>query len=198
MYLALTGRAIGRADAYRFGLATHCVPAACFPEIKAAVAAADPVDPVLDQRHEDPGPGELAPLEEVIERCFSAETVEEVVARLQAERGAEAKWAEEVLRDLAQCAPASLKVTLRHVHLARESDLRATLIQDYRLARRFMDNPDFYEGVRANLIDRDRAPKWQPARIEDVTDAMVDAYFAGLGPEDLQLPSRAEMQAIRS
>lgn len=198
MYLALTGRAIGRADAYRFGLATHCVPAACFPEIKAAVAAADPVDPVLDQRHEDPGPSELAPLEEVIERCFSAETVEEVVARLQAERGAEAKWAEDVLRDLAQCAPASLKVTLRHVRLARERDLRATLIQDYRLARRFMDNPDFYEGVRANLIDRDRAPKWQPARIEDVTDAMVDAYFAGLGPEDLQLPSRAEMQAIRS
>ncbi len=57
MYLALTGRAIGRADAYRLGLVTHCMPAARFAEVRAAISDADPVDPVLDSRHEDPGPG---------------------------------------------------------------------------------------------------------------------------------------------
>ncbi len=59
MYLGLTGRAIGRADAYRLGLATHCIPASRFEEIRAGLADADPVDPLLDGRHEDPGRGEL-------------------------------------------------------------------------------------------------------------------------------------------
>ena len=72
MYLALTGRAIGRADAYRLGLVTHCIPAGRFGEIRAGLAAADTVDPLLDDRHEDPGPGELEALRPAIARCFSA------------------------------------------------------------------------------------------------------------------------------
>ena len=89
MYLALTGRSIGRADAYRLGLATHCIPAARFGEIRAGLADADTVDPLLDDRHEDPGPGELEALRPVIARCFSQGTVEGIVDRLagRARRG---------------------------------------------------------------------------------------------------------------
>ena len=65
--------------------------------------------------------------------------------------------------------------------MARELDLRATLVQDFRLACRFLEGEDFYEGVRAFLVDRDRTPRWQPGRLEDVTEAMVDRYFAPLG-----------------
>ncbi|HZT49644.1 MAG TPA: enoyl-CoA hydratase/isomerase family protein [Hyphomicrobiaceae bacterium] len=195
MYLALTGRAIGRADAYRLGLATHCVPAARFGDIAARLADADPVDELLDGFHADPGPGELEALAPAIARCFSAPTVEEILARLQAERGPAAAWAQETAGELARRSPVSLKITHRHVRLARNLDLRATLVQDFRLACRCLDGHDLYEGVRALLIDRDRAPRWQPARLEDVSEAMVEAYFAPLEAE-LELPTRAAMQAF--
>jgi enoyl-CoA hydratase len=198
MYLALTGRAVGRADAYRLGLVTHCMPAARFAEVRTALADADPVDPVLDERHEDPGAGGLEPLRPVIARCFAGDSVADIVARLEAERGAERAWAEQVLRDLARCSPTSLAVTHRHVRSAGGLDLRQVLVENYRLASRFMQGHDFYEGVRALLIDRDQAPKWQPANLAGVTQEMVEAYFAPLGAGELQLATRAEMQAVRT
>jgi enoyl-CoA hydratase len=196
MYLALTGRSLGRADAYRLGLVTHCIPAAQFAEIRAAIADADPVDPALDDRNEDPGGGEIEALRPAIARCFGGESVEAIVASLRAERGAERVWAEGVLHDLGQCSPTSLKIAHRHVRLAKSLDLSATLAQDYRLACRIMENHDFYEGVRATLIDRDRAPKWRPATLEEVSEAMVEAYFAPMDAGELQLITRAEMQAV--
>jgi enoyl-CoA hydratase len=198
MYLALTGRAIGRADAYRLGLVTHCVSAARFGEISAALSTADTVDPLLDDRHQDPGPGELEALRGAIARCFASDTVEGIVERLRAEQGSSRTWAEGVLDDLSRRSPTSLKITHRHVRSARKLDLRETLRQDFRLGCRCLDGHDFYEGVRALLIDRDQAPKWQPARLDDVSDAMVEAYFAPLGSDELELPSRAEMQAVRT
>jgi len=196
MYLALTGRTIGPADAFHLGLATHCVPSSRFGEIAAALADADPVDGVLDPRHEDPGPGELAALGPAIARCFSQPTVEAIIERLGAERGAEADWAQATAKELLKRSPTSLKITHRHVRLAGNIDLRATLAQDFRLACRCLDGHDLYEGVRAMLIDRDRAPKWQPERLQDVSEAMVEAYFASLGAGELDLPTRAAMQAF--
>jgi enoyl-CoA hydratase len=198
MYLALTGREIGRADAYRLGLVTHCVPAARFGEILSAIGDADPVDPVLDGRHEDPGAGEIDALRPAIARCFGGESMEGIVAALGAERGETGAWARGVLQDLARASPTSLKITHRHVRAARALDLSATLRQDFRLATRCMQEHDFYEGVRAGLIDRDHAPQWRPAHLKDVSEAAVDTYFATLGADELHLASRAEMQAVRA
>src|SRR5262249_38600289 len=131
MYLALTGRAIGRADAYELGLVTHCIPASRFSEIRAGLAAADTVDPLLAARHEDPGPGELVTVRPVIARCFAECTVEGIIDRLQSEGGPAASWAERVVKDLAARSPTSLKITHRHVQRARDLDLRATLIADF-------------------------------------------------------------------
>ncbi len=197
MYLALTGRSIGRADAYRLGLVTHCIPASRFGEIRRAVADADPVDPVLDLRNEEPDGGEIEALRGTIARCFGADSVEGLLARLQAEEGAGRAWADGVLRDLSRCSPTSLAVTWRHMREARQLDLAATLAQDYRLACRFMAAHDFYEGVRAALIDRDQAPRWQPGRLADVSAAAIEGYFAPLDGAELQLPPRAEMQVVR-
>ncbi|KAB2851772.1 MAG: enoyl-CoA hydratase/isomerase family protein [Hyphomicrobiaceae bacterium] len=197
MYLALTGRPIGRADAFRLGLVTHCIRAASFADIRAAIRDADPVDPVLDGLHEDQGPGELGTLAPAIARCFSADTVEAVMARLDAERGAARPWAEQVRGELSRRSPLSLKVTHRAVRSARDLDLRTTLMQDYRLACRFVEGHDFSEGVRASLIDRDQAPKWQPAHLEDVTEAMVDGYFAPLSVDEFVLATRADMQGFQ-
>ena len=129
--------------------------------------------------------------------CFAADSVEEIVARLGVVGGKARDWADGVIADLKARSPMSLKVTHRHIRDARALDLRQTLIVDYRLACRFLDGHDFYEGVRAALIDKDGKPMWQPARLEEVTPAMVEDYFAPMGAEDLVLPTRAEMQAAR-
>lgn len=196
-YLGLTGRAIGRADALALGLVTHCVPAAAFAEITAALVDADPVDPLLDGRHVDPGPGEIEPRRPAIARCFSARTVPEILTRLEAEDGAGRDWAREVASELETRSPLSLAVTLRHLREARQVGLRETLQVDYRLACRFLRDHDFYEGVRAALVDKDGAAKWRPASIGEVTEGMVAEYFAVVDADELVLPPREDMQAAR-
>jgi enoyl-CoA hydratase len=203
MYLALTGARIGRADAYALGLVTHCIDSAEFEPIKTALADTWPVDTVLDERHRDPGLGELAPYRELIDRCFSGVRVEDIVARLEAVGGDHRDWAQGVVAELGRRSPLSLKVTHRHLREARARDLRQTLQIDYRLAVRFLEGDgvgggDFYEGVRAALVDKDGAPRWSPSRLEDVTEAMLDAYFAPIDGRDLILPTREEMQELRA
>lgn len=200
-YLGLTGRTIGRADAFDLGLVTHCVPADEFPAVIAALAAAQPVDALLDRVHRDPGPGALRSRRAVIARSFSEPSVERIIGNLEAEirsssSAADADWVGGVLADLRQRSPTSLAITLRHLREARSRDLGKTLEIDYRLACRCLDGHDFYEGVRAALIDKDGKPVWQPSRIEDVSAATIDGYFAPLGKGDLVLPSRAQMQRI--
>lgn len=200
LYLALTGRSIGRADAFGFGLVTHCIPAARFATIEEGLSAADPVDALLDDLHEDPGVGELADWRELIESCFGAPTLEDVFIRLESQSrcGGEAgAWCESTLAELRRRSPTSLKVTFRHIRESEGRDLRQTLMVDYRLASRFLGSRDFREGIRAMLIDKDNAPRWFPDRIETVSEAMVQSYFAFDPGNDLNLPTRQEMQAAR-
>lgn len=197
MYLGLTGRSIGSADAYALGLVTHCIDSEHYAPIKAALADTWPVDPLLDERHADPGPGALDAYKEAIATCFSAGTVEEIMARLEALGGAKRDWAQGVVADLKARSPLSLKVTHRHIREAAGRDLRQTLMLDHRLAWRFLDGHDFYEGVRAVLIDKEGEPRWSPARLEDISDVMVDDCFASLGSHELVLATRQEMQAAR-
>jgi len=200
LFLGLTGRRIGRADAYALGLVTHCLPAARFAEIEAALADADPVDPLLDTRHVDPGPAPLAPFRPLIASCFSASSLAEIVRRLEAavrQGGENSGFAAEVLADLGRASPLSLAVTFRHIREARGLDLRLTLMRDYRLACRFLEGPDFYEGVRALLVDKDRRPQWRPAAPGEVSPGTVDRFFQLRLDDEMVLPTRQEMQAAR-
>ena len=182
-YLGLTGRTIGRADAYALGLVTHCIPAAHFDEIVAGLADTYPVDPLLDDRHTDPGPGEIGKFRETIARCFSAPDVAGIIDRLETETGANSQWAKEVAAELKMRAPLSLAVTHRHIRDSASRDLRDVLQMDFRLASRFLEDHDFYEGVRAVVIDKDNAPAWKPATLAAVTPDAIDRYFADVsGP----------------
>jgi enoyl-CoA hydratase len=198
MYLGLTGRTIGRADAYALGLVTHCIDAEHFGAIAEELADVWPVDPLLDKRHVEPGPGDLEPHREAIARCFCAQSLEGVLERLAAEKGPSEQFAQGVINDLRKRSPLSLKVTHRYIREAAAMDIRQTLMTDYRLACRFLEGHDFREGVRAALVEKDGAPRWRPGRIEEVTDAMVEDYFAPLGADELVLPTRQEMQAARA
>lgn len=197
-YLGLTGRTIERADAYALGLVTHCIAAGHFDAIEAALADAQPVDALLDGLHEDPGAAPLLAHAQMLEQCFAADRVEDIVSRLAAVTGTQRDFAQGILGDLARRSPTSLKITLRHLREARGMDLRHMLVADYRLACRCLDDHDFAEGVRAALIDKDNQPVWRPATLEEVGSDRVASYFAVLpAGEELVLPTRAQVQAAR-
>jgi len=135
---------------------------------------------------------------DVIAHCFGADTVEEIIARLGEEWGDQRAWAEATASDLLRRSPTSLKLTHRHLQRAREVDLRATLVENYRIAHQCLEGADFYEGVRAVVIDKDGAPNWHPARLDEVTETLLAPYFGPPVAGDLILASRAEMQALQT
>lgn len=197
-YLALSGRAVGRADAFKLGLATHCIDAEHFDAIETALAGAYPVDPVLDGLHRDPGPGALAAHMALIEQTFTASSVEEILDRLGKIEGPHRDWARALVSELEGKSPTSLKITHRQMREARMLDIRHVLMMDYRMMCKCLEDKDFYEGVRAKLIDKDGAPRWSPATLAEVTPGHVNAFFQT--PENAEafvLPSREDMQAAR-
>lgn len=197
LYLGLTGRTIGRADGYWLGLLTHCIDAGHYPHILEQLADVQPVDPLLDGLHIVQGRGPLQDDAAMIRDFFSAETLPGIIKALNGAAGAAKDWAGRTLADLQTRSPMSLAITDRHIRDCRALDLRETLVQDYRIAWRCLEAHDFAEGVRAALIDKDHAPRWSPARLEDVEEAAVARYFAPLGADDLPLATREEMQAAR-
>ena len=197
LYLGLTGRIVERADAHWLGLATHCIGSAAFETIVERLSDAQPIDPLLDSLHRDPPAGPLQNEAEMIGELFSGNTLSEIFRKLETASGAVRSFAEKTLADLKTKSPLSLAITDRHIRMARHMDLRETLVQDYRLAVRFLEHRDFYEGVRAALIDKDHRPAWSPAALTDITEAMIERYFGALGDDDLILPTRVEMQAAR-
>ena len=194
MYLALTGESVGAADAFHLGLATHCILAGEYPAIMAALADADPVDPVLDGRHQDPGPGSLAALGEPITRCFNAGTVSEIVSRLERERGAHASWAEATRSRLLARSPTALVVAHRLVREASSMELIEVLELEHALICRMMELPDIHVGVGALMAKQKDMPRWRPAQLEEISAATVDAIFSPPEAHHLRLPTRAKMQ----
>jgi enoyl-CoA hydratase len=180
-YLALTGRAIGAADAHALGLVTHIVGQAHFPAIEAALADADPVDPILDDLHADDDSRLLAESARIA-RFFEAGSLDEILGRLTKAGGADKAWAEDVLRDLERKSPLALAVTQRTIQKASRLDLRETLIQDYRIGSRWLG----------------RAAAGRPGREGgEAAPAAVERFFAPLEDGDLGLPTRSEMQTAR-
>ena len=137
----------------------------------------------------DPGPAPLAARRPTIDRCFAGDTVEEILDAFAAEAaagGAHARWAAETRAGLLTKSPTSLKITLHQLTVGRDYDLDAALALEYRLTQHVMAAHDFYEGVRAMLIDKDQKPRWQPATLSEVSKGMVDAYFAPIADRELR------------
>lgn len=197
LYLGLTGRSIGRADAHWLGLATHCIDESRFDDISKRLADAEPVDPLLDGLHQSQAPGPLQTELPMVEEYFSEPDIKAILRKLNKPSAASSNWAAQTLETLLGHSPMSLAITDRHIRAAKTKDLRETLLTDYRVAVRCLEAPDFAEGVRAALIDKDKKPKWSPADLDQIPDAAVSAYFAPLANDDFTLPSRSEMQAAR-
>jgi enoyl-CoA hydratase len=195
-YLGLSGARLGAADALYCRLATHFVPQARVEALLQKLSATawqegrefDQVQAVLGEFGADPGTAPLAELRPAIDRCFAADDIEAIVAALAGTDGDMADWAAATRAGLLAKSPTSLKVTLRQLILGRDFDLEAALALEYRLSQHFMAAHDFYEGVRAVVIDKDRQPRWQPAALAEVDEHLVESYFAPIGERELRFP----------
>ena len=178
LYLALTGEPIDRADAYALGLLTHCIDASEFDDICEALSEAEPVDPLLDSRHTDPGSSQLLAMQDQIDRYFSQSSVDAILSALDDASGEEAEWAKETAAIIRRNSPLSLKVAFRQLTAYGQLSLDAALALEARIAYAFLTGEELYEGVRALLVEKDGNPNWSPAKLEDVSDEMVDTILA--------------------
>jgi enoyl-CoA hydratase len=191
-YLGLTGARLGAADALYCGFATHFVPREHLAALKTALFSTvwetdrerTQVEELIGRFAADPGPP-LAARRGVIDRCFAGDTMEAILTALDAETG-DAAWAAETRAALLVKSPTSLRMTLRQLILGRDMDLAAALKLEYRMTQHVMAAHDFYEGIRAVLIDKDQRPRWRPPTLAEVDEAMTAGYFASLGPGELK------------
>src|SRR5438552_8664457 len=191
-YLGLTGARVDAADSLYCGFATHFVPRERLPALITALAHMDDrggrVEQILAGFASDSGPAPIAGRQAAIDRCFTGATVEAILDALEREAaggGPDAQWAAETRAGLLTKSPTSLKITLRQLIVGRDFSIENTLALEYRLTQHVMAGHDFYEGVRAVLVDKDQQPRWDPASLSEVDDAMVEAYFAPLGEAEL-------------
>lgn len=185
-WMGLTGEIIGAADAIHAGLADAHVPSDHLAAVIEALgeleggASGDEVQAVIDRFAVATGEGQFVAHREMIDRAFGFDTVEEIVMALEREEGAFAATTRETI---AKRSPTSLKLTLRMLRLGRQSSgLVECLEREFTVGAEILRNHDFYEGVRAAIIDKDRNPKWSPAMLEEVSDADLDRYFSARHP----------------
>ena len=191
-YLALTGARAGAGDAVGLGLAADFVPGAeRFAACLAALAEAEPVDAIL-ARFSAPAPASpLCAEAAVLERCFSGATPAAILAALEtAARGGSA-FARTAQEAMVGKSPTSQAIALRQMQEGARLSFEEAMILEFRVVSRICRGHDFYEGVRAAIVDKDGRPQWRPARREDVAGAEIDAYFAPLGAADLAFPAEA-------
>lgn len=180
-YLGLTGNRLGPHDALKAGLVKKIVPSAQIPAVLEVLKNADlsedvfmGVDKCLHEYAVTPSATEPSQIKPAIAACFVYSTVEMIKDALQNQEGV---WPVSVENALSQKSPLSLKVTLAQLQKAKGLTLAECLQMDYEIVSHFMHGSDFYEGVRALLIDKDKHPKWHPERLDMVTQDMVDEYF---------------------
>lgn len=184
LHAALTGARLPAADALLLGLADVFVSHDRRAELLAGLADAD-VDAAIARVAATPPPGRLAAERSWIDAAYDHDSIEDVLAALESAPGEGPERAAAILR---RSSPTSLKVALRSFReAAADADLTSALTRDLRIAARCLAGHDFPEGIRAQVIDKDRAPRWSPATLAEVSSADVDAYFAPLGDRDLRI-----------
>ena len=189
-WLALTGARLKGGDVLAAGVATHYVPSEKLADLKSAIQSADwgmdapaRLETLLASVSEPISEGSFEPHMDEINACFSGDRAEDMVAALNASGS---DWARKQADTIAQKSPETVKVALRQV---REGGMCKTfeenMAMEYRIGWRKVQSPDFLEGVRAVIIEKDHAPKWSPATLEAVSDADVARYFEALGENEL-------------
>nr|POE50982.1 3-hydroxyisobutyryl-coa hydrolase-like protein 1, mitochondrial [Quercus suber] len=201
-YLGLTGQKLNGAEMISCGLATHFAHSSKLALIEEQLGKLDTDDPsVIETSLEKYS--DLVHLDnisvlhriEILDKCFSHDTVEEIIDALESEASkTNDAWCISTLRRLKEASPLGLKVSLKSIREGRFQSLDQCLIREYRMSLQGISNQisrDFCEGVRARMVDKDLAPKWNPLSLEQVSKDMVEHYFSPLSKSepDLELPT---------
>ncbi|WP_144672576.1 enoyl-CoA hydratase/isomerase family protein [Arthrobacter sp. U41] len=185
-HAALTGAHLSGADAVFLGLADHFVPSANLPALAEALEN-EPADAAVARFAGEAPDSVLAAQQEWIDACYSSDDAEEIVRRLRAFAGEGAGEAADAADTIETKSPTAVKVALASLRRASGLSLEEALEQEYRVGLRFLTGPDFREGIRAQVVDKDRDPHWQPATLAEVSRDDVESYFAPLGDRELKL-----------
>ncbi|WP_332685147.1 enoyl-CoA hydratase/isomerase family protein [Bosea sp. (in: a-proteobacteria)] len=187
VYLALTGARVGQADALALGLASHAVASARMAELAEALTGNEPVDATLAAFAQPPGPCRLAADRQAIAAAFGAPTLAGILSQLEAGAAAGEAFATKALATLRAKSPTSVAIAFEQMARGARLDFAEAMALEFRIVSRVAHGHDFYEGVRAVVIDKDQAPIWQPASIEALDPAAIEAHFAPLGATELRL-----------
>jgi enoyl-CoA hydratase len=182
-WCALTGDRLKTADAVAAGIATHHVRSDRFADLTDALCGNIPVDATLAAFADLPAEGPVTARRKAIGRMFAGDRVEDILARLDAGNGAERDWAVATAAAIRTKSPTSLKLALAQVRRGRDLTFEQCMQEEMRIVSRIVYGHDFYEGVRAVIVDKDNAPRWRPETLAQVSDAEVGRHFAPLGAE---------------
>lgn len=181
-YLALTGARLDGAECLWAGLATHYLSAESLPEAKARIAAGEDAGAVLDALSVTPPEARIAAHADAIARLFNSDRYEDILGALA---NGSAEWNQATLATLATKSPQTCKVALRQLADSLAcADFAANMVMEYRIASRVLTRPDFAEGVRAVIVDKDNAPAWNPPTPEAVSDELIESIFAALPADE--------------
>jgi enoyl-CoA hydratase len=190
-YCALTGERFNAADAVAAGIATHRIPSARFPALLDGLTGTVAVDAVLAAFAEPAGEGPVLQRKGAIDRLFAGNSVEGLLEALDGEAGsgnADADWAGKTAATIRTKSPLSLKLALAQMRRGKEWDFETCMRAEFRIVSRVIHGYDFYEGVRAVIVDKDNKPRWNPATLAGVSGAEVERHLAPLDGGDLPLP----------
>jgi enoyl-CoA hydratase len=189
-YCALTGERLDPADGVAAGIATHRVASARFPDLVEALCGAVPVDAILGAFAQPAGEGPVAPRRGSIDRLFAHNRVEDILAALDAaasqngtQQGTDAAFASATAALMRTKSPTSLKIVLEQMRRGSALDFTQCMRTEFRIVSRVVQEHDLYEGIRAVIIDKDQAPRWQPPTLAAVSAAEVERHFAPLARE---------------
>ena len=189
-YCALTGERLNAADGVAAGIATHRVASARFPDLIEALCGAVPVDALLGAFAQPAGEGPMAARGPAVDRLFQGDRVEDSLAALDAEaatEGPDAAFAAATAALIRTKSPTSLKLALEQMRRGSTLDFTECMRTEFRIVSRVVREHDLYEGIRALIIDKDQAPRWQPSTLAAVRASEVARHFAPLANE-LDLP----------
>jgi enoyl-CoA hydratase len=185
-YCALTGDRLRSADALGAAVATHLVPAARFAELREALCSEVPVDSVLARFAQRPADGPVLTRRAAIKRLFASAAVEDILTQLDDEaagQGTDAKWASHTASLIREKAPLSLKLALAQMRRGQLWSFEDCMRAEFRIVSRVLHGHDFYEGVRALIVDKDNRPRWRPDQLADVSAAEIERYFGPIAKE---------------
>jgi enoyl-CoA hydratase len=185
-YCALTGERFGIGDGLAAGIATQRVRSARFPALLDGLSGTLPVDVVLAAFAEPEDAGAIVQRREAIDRLFKGDRVEEILAALDREAAfgrTDADWAGKTANTIRNKSPLSLKLALAQVRRGGSMDFGTCMRTEFRIVSRVIHGHDFYEGVRAVIVDKDNKPQWQPRTLGEVSGADVERHFAPLERE---------------